>query len=276
MRNCVRATAILAGLMLTAHPVRAGEARPTGAATAPTMRPAGRPMIVVDIFHPSVEKMLTDIDARSEKIKDLQGDLVRTKVSYAWGDKQVRKGTLKYRRPDLWHVDLGTGKYREIWIGTGKAVYQVKFGLEQIIEHEVPEEQGRGALKHGPIAFLLGQKAEETRKRYRLELVKEDANEVTVRAIPRPGLAVGFTKAELTVQRKTALPVGVHMWERTRDELIFEFRNVRENKGVALSVFHKPRVPDGWQFIKKPMPQPQPPAPTGPPKPGDRLPVRPK
>ena len=238
----------------------------------PTTQPGA--MVVIEAVHPSVDKVLEQIDLRSGHIKDLEAELVRTKVSYAWGDRIQRKGVLKYRRPDLWYVDLGTGKQREIWVGTGEAVYQVKFRLKQVIEHEVPSEQRRSALKHGPIAFLLGQKAGETKKRYQLALVSEDDKVITIRATPRPGLPVGFTKAELTVQKKTALPVRVHMWERTRDELIFEFRNVKENKGLAVGQFHKPKVPSGWTFLKRPLPRQEKPQPTKPPSPAQPAPWR--
>lgn len=238
MRNRLWPIAILAGML--------SEVCGANAAQAPATAPAKEKL------HPAVEKMLRDVDARAEKIKDLQADLVRTKISYAWGDKVTRKGVLKYRRPSLWYADLGTGKHREIWVGTGKGVYQVKFRLKQVIEHPVSKEQQQDALRHGPIAFLLGQKAEQTRRRYRLELVKDDDKHTTVRAIPRPGVRVGFTKAELTVAKKTALPVRVHMWERTRDQLIFEFRKVRENTDLAVGQFHKPGVPSGWRFLKAP------------------------
>jgi len=258
------------GVALGAGWERAGESTTRTAVPVPV---AAKP-VVLEAIHPSVEKMLEQIDQRSEQIKDLEAELVRTKISYAWGDKVQRKGVLKYRRPDLWYVDLGTGKQREIWVGTGKAVYQVKFRLQQVVEHEVHEDQRRSALEHGPISFLLGQKANETRKRYRLELVKDDDKATTLRAIPRPGLRVGFTKAELTVEKQTALPMRVHMWERTRDQLIFEFRNVRENKGLAVSQFHKPKVPSGWTFLKRPLPRQDKPQPPKPPSPDQPAPWR--
>jgi TIGR03009 family protein len=199
---------------------------------------------------PRLQAILDAWEAESGKIQTLAGEHERYVYNITFETATVASGKFFYAAPDRGRIDLEgvppgkidfgpTGPKKgasgvpftykadrnEIWVCTGKEVVTA-VELDKTFQAFPlpPDMQGKNII-NGPLPFLFGMKADEARRRFDLQLVNEDANYATIRAIPRTQLdSQNYGKATIMLDKSRYLPFAVQLIDLAgTTETVFKF-----------------------------------------------------
>ena len=225
----------------------AGRARLDGNGDAESDKPERpRPGVVLQVpkLDPALEKILKDWEEKSAKIVKLQGEFDKYQYNEVFFTEKRSVGKFYYEAPDKgfynvegikakaatqkdWKVEPGAD---ERWLCTGKEVYAFQINEKSYEKHVIPaEEQGKNIMD-GPLPFLFGMKAEESKKRYDLKLIRQEKGEIWIEATPRrPVDIANWKQATVIIDAKTFLPRAVRLQEPGEGTYtVHTFRNLEQ------------------------------------------------
>ena len=205
-------------------------------------RPPAPPFVLTPPEQAQLDWVLRTWEQRCDKIKMFECDFTRFDYDAVFGDgskpKYTDQGSLKYAAPDkgLFRVEKPRD---EKWICNGKAVYEYRYQLKELIEHRLPPELQGKDISNGPLPFLFGAKAEQLKQRYFLRLItpQEAAQEqIWLEAYPRfQGQAADFSKAELILTTKDFLPYALKIYlPNGKNRTVYAFQNIVLNNPLRI------------------------------------------
>ena len=236
-------------------------------------RPQRGVVLQVPTLSPALEKVLKDWEEKSAKIVKLQGEFDKFQYNEVFFTEKRSVGKFYYEAPDRgfynvegikakaaakkdWKVEPGAD---ERWLCTGKEVYAFQINEKSYEKHVIPaEEQGKNIMD-GPLPFLFGMKAEESKKRYDLKLIKQEKGEIWIEATPRrPVDIANWKKATVIIDAKTFLPKAVRLQEPGEGcYTVHTFRNLEQpgNGGILRRLFPfdplKLNIPKDFRLVIK-------------------------
>lgn len=210
---------------------------------------------------PALEKILRDWEAKSSQIKSLNGEHKRTVYNRVFEEERRASGKFYLKTPDMGRIDIvGTKPKKdeksarigdsghpfriqedqaEKWICTGKEVVIVNDADKSFEVIPLPEEMQGENIINSPLPFLFGMKAEDAKRRFRMEL-KQDTKESAVLVVfPRlPSDQNNYVEAWIILDKVNYLPTAVKMFDPTGNlETVYKFEAVKINERSGWGIF---------------------------------------
>ncbi|MFN0050723.1 MAG: hypothetical protein ACKV0T_00940 [Planctomycetales bacterium] len=234
--------------------------------------PTERPLLRVEKLSPELERILIDWEAQSSKFRKLTGEFKRYKYDPTFEVEFQSDGKFAFEAPDKGAYEITGSKiaenalskkknpdgqaYRlkpgdpERWVSTGKELLRI-FDLEKTYERvEIPEENRGENIVDTPLPFLFGMKAEQSKRRYKFELLeskKPYPDAIWLDVEPRELRdSYHWSKARVIINRKTYLPEAVMLTDPGGNtETVHKFTQISVNPtGVIEWLKRDPFKPD--------------------------------
>jgi TIGR03009 family protein len=211
---------------------------PGGAGTSRPQQPAARKAAPEQVFPPeAMDELLGLWEGQSAKLQTLEVDIYRIDKDTAWGDESHFAGHAAFRSPDLAYVDyrrvkmkdvpdpkvkgkmksvpnMKDGRYDavsfETILCTGAEVWHYRYDVRQVIVWTLDKDARKRALNEGPLPFLFHMKAIDAKRRYIMNLRRQDEKNslVEIQPLLREDKEV-FSTAWVTLDREFLLPTRI-------------------------------------------------------------------
>lgn len=213
----------------------AGQRRPTRTVTEEEggeERPRDPAVLEVQKLTPELESVLDNWEAKTSQINKLKGSFVKTTYDTVFSVQTMAKGEFMYEAPDKGYYtflgysdknarvkrDKDGNPYQlqadkdEKWYCTGAEIYQINVSDRTFDKLAIPEENRGKNIIDGPLPFLFGMKKEQAVRRYRLELLKSNPNQIWIGVKPKlQHDMTNYSEATVILDPETYLPVAVKL-----------------------------------------------------------------
>ena len=190
----------------------------------------------------STESMLNDLltrmDAKAREIKTLEADITVTNVENFSGRHFERTGKIRVRKPSDLFLDLEKPYPRKVWISAA-----------EIVDYRPDLKTGNrlklAAGSDRPQVIGLSTTAAELKESFDITLAppNEKPKEYSLTLVPKAGVKVDFTSAEVMIDAATLLPVTIVQKNKDLDETkTYAFTGTKVNSRIADSLF-EPKFP---------------------------------
>ena len=114
-------------------------------------------------------------------------------------------------------------------------------------------------MQQGPLPFLFAMKADQIKKRYRMELMGEGRDAFRIKIEPREEIdREAFAEALLDLDRATYLPKALLLTSPNEKETqTYVFQKIETEKKVDPSNFEFKKI-EGWKVVRNPDPNGRP------------------
>jgi TIGR03009 family protein len=208
----------------------------------------------------ALDRCLLRWEQEMQKVQTLYAILSRIDKDKSFETTQKLTGYAQYMKAgtgptalNLAMLELhqeGKKDIQEKWICTGTYLYQFAPAQKEIRAHELPKPPPGQVAEDNFLSFLFGMKAEEAKRRYMLNLVKEDQHYVYVDIYPRvPKDKADFTRAQLVLNRDTFLPRRLWFQHPNGNEVTWDIERLANGARLDRAAFDPPQPPPGWRVI---------------------------
>jgi hypothetical protein len=205
-----------------------------------------------------VRKILDEWQRRSSQWKSLEVRYVGLQNNLNWRDKELFFGRIALLPKGQALVEVKRSDHAEErkiestqWIWTGDALHEIRQESKKRTVRPISAKD-RGRLPATlALPFFWNLSTEGLNSRYRVELVKEDAETWLIRVAPRskPG-AQWFSAAFILLDRATYLPRRYHVTSPdSRTSTEYRIQEVRIDRAVPDEVLRLPGGKD-WEVTK--------------------------
>ena len=230
--------------------------------TRPDLRAAAEDPNTGKPVDPRIESLLIKWSQRTKEIKRLQGRHCRATRNFEWGTESWSEGKFYVETPDKGRIDLAPysrkmpktmrrpspkgrlvemtiqqDRKRDRWVCDGKDVKAIDDDNQTYEVVQIPPNQRGENIMDGPLPFLFGMPPEKAKARYQFTYLDDDDKHYALQV--RPNLkqdAVDWTRAELLLDRKTYLPIEVHLHNAAgTSETVYYFSDLQINKSASSS-----------------------------------------
>ncbi len=205
------------------------------------------------VLPPALEKILRDWEIKSSQITSLHGSHTRTVYNLVFEEERIAKGKFFLQTPDKGRIDLvgekpkpdakaarlgAAGKPFKIvpdrsekWICTGDEIVMVDDEQKTFQVIPLPEDAKGKNIINTPLPFLFGMKADDAKRRFRIELSKEDKDTAVLIIHPKLESDLqNYTKAFVILDKTNYLPTAVKLFDPTAQmETVYKFESVKIN-----------------------------------------------
>jgi outer membrane lipoprotein-sorting protein len=184
---------------------------------------------------PALDDLLARMDARAKEIKTIEADISITNKENFSGRQSVRSGKVYVRKPDDLLLDLAKPYPRKIWI-TAKEIVDYRSDLNTGDRITLASDDAGNR----PQVIGLSTTAAELRRDFTLTLAPpaEKPARYVLTLVPKEGVKMDFTSADLTIDAKTLLPVSIVQFDKDSDDSkTFTLTNVKENPRLSGALF---------------------------------------
>ncbi|HEY2251813.1 MAG TPA: hypothetical protein VGH74_12160 [Planctomycetaceae bacterium] len=205
---------------------------------------------------PELEKVLKDWEKNTSLFKNLAGEFELIRYVPTFQVEKRAVGKFAHEAPDKGSYEKqavviskgqkpGKEGYKlesddpERWVCTGTEVIKINDKDKTYEKMPIPPAAQGENMIEGPLPFLFGMKAERAKKRYKLKLVKKDAQEIKLEVIPRTSQdSSNWEKAIVIIDAKKYIPTAVRLFDPTGGMTTHIFKNVEINPGKTwLEIF---------------------------------------
>jgi TIGR03009 family protein len=209
---------------------------------------------------PRIDALLQEWSDRTKQIKRLQGTHIRATRNFDWGNESWAEGRFYVETPDKGRIDIrpyskDLPKEKDVkprrnpagrlvklnivrdskhdrWICDGKEIKAIDDDNKTYEAVKIPPNQQGVNIMDGPLPFLFGMPPERAKARYRFKLLAQNEKAYAIQV--RPNLkqdAVDWMQAELLLDRKTCLPLEVHLHNAAgTSETVYMFKDLQVNR----------------------------------------------
>jgi TIGR03009 family protein len=206
------------------------KAAPTGKEAAPVDKNAAAKS------SETMEKILRGWESKSRTVKDVECEFRRISKDAIFKTEEIEYGKASGIKPYQGRLDLrdSNGAFTQIFIYTGKRLYQYDFKAKQEIIHNLPEPDPANQSMPGPLGFVYGMSATEAKTRFDMKLVKQftvdNADYAEIHATPRTQAdQQDFSFARIVIDLKTYLPKELKLVEPNGNEQHWLFDRLETN-----------------------------------------------
>jgi TIGR03009 family protein len=170
--------------------------------------------------------------------------------------KFIRGGRGQTSRASLELHKKGRPEVYEKLICTGTFIYEFDPGKKLIRIHELPPNKG-GMADDNFQAFVIGMKAADAKKRYKLTYVPPKPNDKWYYYVKVEPIALAdkaeFSEARLTLWANSYLPRQLWFKQPNANEVTWDFPRIVNGADIRVTEFEKPALPaGGWQYYRVP------------------------
>lgn len=197
--------------------------------------PRGEPPAIEEPVSEELQKILVEWEKKSALIKSLRGKHTRVVYNTVFEVEQLAEGKFYLQTPDKGRIDLigKTPKKDEVsrrigasgkrfrleadqpqkWICDGLEIKVINEEEKSYEANDLPKHLRGTNIVNGPLPFLFGMKAEETKRRYKLKLLTtKNPNVHTLWVEPRlRNDADNYKEAYIQLDKSSFLPTAVKL-----------------------------------------------------------------
>jgi TIGR03009 family protein len=202
----------------------------------------------------ALEACLGNWEKAMRNMESFSAEVDRVEYDKQFGSQEMYSGAVKYLKPGKFLIDVKKPNKPEDydkWLCTGNNIYQFVPKSKKVNVVELPKSSGSG---EDSVMSVLGCiKAEEARKRYDLDYVKEDQYYHYIEIRPKSAEDKNeFTWARLVLRKDTFLPREIRFQFPSSTEVLWNIRSLQLNAPLDGKEFAIPDVPTGWKMEKAP------------------------
>jgi TIGR03009 family protein len=194
------------------------------------------------------------------KVQALSASLSRTDKDKVFGTTARYSGWAQYLKSgsgptsmNLAAMELkpeGKTEPSEKLVCTGTYLYVYKPAQKEIHAYEMPRPKPGQVADDGFLGLLFGMKGDEARKRYTLQLTKEDKWYIYVDIAPRNPADKGeFARARLVLNKDNFLPRQLWFEHANGNEVTWDIPRIDTRATLDRRTFDAPRAPTGWKLV---------------------------
>jgi TIGR03009 family protein len=225
-----------------------------GAQTTPAARTA-----TPDGASAKLDEYLLKWEQAMKNITTLSAVLARQDKDKSFGTSTKFTGSAQYMKVGTGATALnlaalemkadGKTDFAEKFVCTGRYLYQFLPAQKEIRAYELPKPKPGQVADDSFLGFLFGMKADEAKRRYSLNLAKEDKWYVYVDIIPRSAAdKADFARARLVLNKGTFLPRQLWFEHTNKNEITWDIPRLQTGVTLDRRIFDTPRVPPDWKF----------------------------
>jgi TIGR03009 family protein len=214
-----------------------------------------------------MDAVLRAWETESQNTRTLYAQFQRKDFAADWETTTHYQGDAFLQSPNLAYLnfdklDEATKKYafNERIVCTPDRVYQFLAETKQVQVYDLARNQRQRALEEGPLPFLFNMKAEDAKKRYRMELLDENDAQCLIRIDPIQGIdKEAFSRAFIWLDKAQGTPKKIRLMDPANDKNFkeFDFKDVRRNVNIKLEYFKgleqaQGVAAKGWSIIRHP------------------------
>ncbi|MFM7150395.1 MAG: TIGR03009 domain-containing protein [Gemmataceae bacterium] len=144
----------------------------------------------------------------------------------------------------------GKPEIADKFICTGTYLYQFLPAQKEIRAYEMPRPKPGQVADDSFMGFLFGMKAEEARRRYNLNLHKEDNYYIYMDISPRfQADRADFTRARLVLNKDSFLPRQLWFEHPNGNTVTWDIPRLQSGVALDRRAFDSPKVPAGWKLV---------------------------
>jgi TIGR03009 family protein len=199
----------------------------------------------------SWEKAMGGISSLYTEVKQQTTDKVRLSIDNFTGEARYLKPNKAslYLKNDKKPADF------QYLIINGQNAYKFEPTQKEIHIYTLPAAKQGQISDENLVSMLFGMKAVEAKRRYEMQLTKEDQWYFYIQVLPREAQdKADFTRAELVLTKSTSMPRRIWFENPNGNETTWEFTKLQPNVVLKTSDFDQPAPPKEWQ-LKRIAPQ---------------------
>jgi TIGR03009 family protein len=221
------------------------------------MVPAPQPLNPND----PLDQVLLRWEGEMKRVTTLVAQLTRINENRTFRTTEVYVGAAKYMRAqagqrvvnlallDLHLKDKPDSSQK--WLCNGTALYEWAPAEKEIRMQPLPQPKAGQVADDGPLAFLLGMKAEEARRRYDLKLTKSDQYYFYVDVLPRHDQdKADFQRARLVLNKDSFLPRQLWFEQPNGNTVTWDIPKIENGARLDVREFDTPTPPPGWKMAQ--------------------------
>ncbi|MFO0876966.1 MAG: TIGR03009 domain-containing protein [Gemmataceae bacterium] len=222
--------------------------------------PAGAPATPPAVNNAKLDGYLLRWEQEMKKVQTLAAVIARIDKDKSFGTTTKLTGVAQYMKAgngpsalNLAMLELkqeGKTDMTEKVICTGTYLYQFRPAQKEIHAYEMPRPKPGQVADDGFLGLMFGMRAEEARRRFVLNLYKEDAYYVYVDITPRfPADRADFARARLVLLKDTFMPRQLWFEHPNGNEVTWDIPSLRTGVSLDRRNFDAPRTPTGWKLV---------------------------
>ncbi|MDZ4683954.1 MAG: hypothetical protein SH850_02620 [Planctomycetaceae bacterium] len=207
--------------------------QPAGSAPKAQRPPAA--VMQVEAVDPKLDALLKEWERNTAGIKMLHGEHFRREYNDVFQVEKQSEGMFYFEAPDKGRIDMKgtppakgavsrkkdptTGKaYRleagmdQIWICNGKQIVVVDQPQKQFERMDIPPEMQGNNIIRSPLPFLFGMKADDAKRRFQMNLAKDEPGYWVIDVVPRSKAdAQNYSQARVYLDKEKYVPFAVRL-----------------------------------------------------------------
>jgi TIGR03009 family protein len=255
-----KSCSILAGLLL-------GSTLAVAQQPPQAIPPAGTPppAVTLDPARNPLDAHLLRWEKEMKAVQTLLVQCTRTEKNNTFQYTDVYSGEAKYMKlpigatgqtenlASLYMQKQNKPEVFERFLCTGTHLYQYMPQQKEIRVYQLPPPKQGQVGDDSFLGFLFGMKAEEAKRRYDMQLVKEDQHYIYLKILPRfPADKADFQEARLVLMRDTFLPRQLWFRQPNADEVTWDMPRIQSGVPLDRKEFVPPQPPAGWRLVEQP------------------------
>jgi TIGR03009 family protein len=190
-------------------------------------------------------------------INSLVAECTRTQVDKVFQSTKVFTGKAKFLKPNKASLEMRNKQNPDdfekyVCSGSELCVYNPKAQTIQI--HKLPPPKPGQPQEDNFLSFLMGMKAAEAMKRYKLTLLPSTPETEKwyfyVQVLPRDKADMAdFSRARLVLTTNTYLPRQLWFEQPNGNEVTWDFDKLYKDVQLPPVEFQRPVAPPGWQLV---------------------------
>jgi TIGR03009 family protein len=223
---------------------------PTSQPPAPQLDPNNK----LDATLLNWEKAMSSLNSLYTEVKRQTTDKVLLSIDNFTGEARYMKPNKAslYLKNDKKPADF------EYLILNAQNAYKFEPSKKEIHIYTLPPAKNGQISDENFVSMLFGMKAGEAKRRYDMQLTKEDQWYLYIQVLPREAQdKADFTRAELVLTKSTSMPRRIWFENPNGNETTWEFTKLQPNVQFNKSDFDQPVPPKEWQLKRVATPEQQ-------------------
>src|SRR5262249_16155773 len=140
----------------------------------------------------------------------------------------------------------------DLYICTGQFLYEYRPQTKTLRIHTITPQQAN--FQNNFVTFLFGMNAADAKRRYELNLTKEDGNWFYIEIMPRFNSDKSeFARAQMVLYAQTMLPRRLWFEAPNGDETTWDIPKIDTTTKMSEKAFSPPPAPEGWNTERVPV-----------------------
>ena len=229
--------------------------------------PATKPRVAVfDADDPRararMDQILDEWERRSSQIESLHAEFRRRDQDVVLNDKTYFLGRAYLQSPNLAVLDFQSTDARfdpagakpyERFVCTGDEVWHYVTEVREVVVYPLGADERERALKEGPLPFLFNFKAAEAKRKYRMNLRREDDDAFYIEILPQTEEdRDNFNQAIVKLLRSSFQPEQLMLIDENKNSKEFVFTRIDRNPQINPEYFKGREPGKSWKVIRNP------------------------